>query len=269
MRQLLVVLLVSIFGGLPAWSQSAPSSQVYVFPLFIDGAAGAVRYRSTLKIRNLDAGTLQCTLTQRNTSSPFVGVDGGFYPADVFDGGFSPPAQTQITLDRFLPWEILRTNAQSSLRIGYASLSCPGKVETQLLFSLTDSQNNKLGETTVMPAAEGNSFQFLIDRRDGTRLGFSLANASSAAGQFVLIARDRFNYEVDRAYDTIESWSQVSKFVDEMLTVPADFTGSVELVGLTGGHNYAIGLQFTGAVFTAIPPLVRSTALPISSGGTQ
>ena len=269
MRRFLVVLLALTFGGLPAWPQSAPASQVYVFPLFIDGAAGALRYRSTLKIRSLDAGTLQCALTQRNTSAPFVGVDGSFYSADVFDGGSSPPAQTQITLDRFLPFEILRTSAQSSLKTGYASLSCPGNVETQLLISLTDARNNKLGETTIVPAAEGTSFQFLVDRRDGTRLGFSLANASSATGQFVLIARDRFNYEIDRAYDSIEPWSQVSRFVDELLSLPADFAGSVELVGVTGGHNYAIGLQFTGAVFTAIPPLVRSAALPMSSGGTQ
>ena len=262
MRRFLVVLLALTFSGLPAWSQSPPAPKVSVLPLFIDGAAGGLRYRSTLKIRNLDAGTLQCTLTQRNTSAPFVGVDGISYSTDVFDGGFSPPAQTQITLDRFLPWEILRTNAQSSLKAGYASLSCPGNVDTQLLLSLTDAQNNKLGETTILPGAEGISFQFLIDRRDGTRLGFSLVNASSAVGQFVLIARDRFNYEVDRAYDTIESWSQVSRFIDEMLSLPADFAGSVEIVGLTGGHNYAIGLQFTGSVFTAIPPLVRSAALP-------
>src|SRR4030095_7218929 len=133
MRRFLVVLLALTFGGLPAWSQSPPASQVYVFPLFIDGAAGGLRYRSTLKIRNLEAGTLQCALTQRNTSAAFVGVDGVFYSADVFDGGFSPPAQTQITLDRFLPWEILRTNAQSTLKTGYASLSCPGNVETQLV----------------------------------------------------------------------------------------------------------------------------------------
>src|SRR5262245_11223465 len=65
MRGFVLLLLALTFGGLPAWSQSPPAPQVYVFPLFLDGAAGALRYRSTLKVRSLDAGTLQCTLTQR------------------------------------------------------------------------------------------------------------------------------------------------------------------------------------------------------------
>jgi len=107
------------------------------------------------------------------------------------------------------------------------------------------------------------SFKFLIDRRDGTRLGFSLVNDSAAEGQFLVIARDQFNNEVDRNFhDIIEPWSQVSRFVDQMLNLPPDFVGNIELVGVTGGKNYAVGLQYTGTVFTAIQPLVRNTPLP-------
>jgi hypothetical protein len=258
-----IALLLLTTGALPASAQSVASSNVYVFPLFADGTTAGASYRSILKItKTSSANPLQCTLTQRNTSAPFIGVDGNFYSADVFDAGFSAPALTQITLDQFLPWEILRTNAQSALKTGYARLSCPGTVQAQLQFSLSDAKNNKLGEATITPATQGNSFQFLIDRRDGTRLGFSLTNDSAIAGQFALIARDQFNYEVDRIYDMIEPWSQVSRFVDEMLALPADFVGNIELVGVTGGQNYAIGLQFTGTVFTTIQPLVRDTPLP-------
>ncbi len=262
MRNLLLVAsLILPFDVVPAWPQSV-SSNVYVFPLFADGTSGGTSYRSILKVsKTSSTNPLQCTLTQRNTSASFIGVDGFVYSADVFDAGFSPPALTQITLDQFLPWEILRTNAQSPLKTGYAKLSCPGAVQAQLQFSLSN-QDSKLGEATITPATEGNSFQFLLDRRDGTRLGFSIVNDSAAAGQFALIARDRFNYEVDRAYDTIESWSQVSRFVDEMLSLPADFVGTVEVVGLSGGQNYAVGLQFTGTVFTTIQPIVRAAPLP-------
>jgi len=167
-----------------------------------------------------------------------------------------------VTLDAFLPWEVLRTGAQSPLKTGYAKLSCPGSVQAQLQFSLFDAQNIKAGEATILPAIQGKSFQFLIDNRDGTRLGFSLSNDSTAAGQFALIARDRFNYEVDRTYSMIEAWSQVSRFVDEMLALPANFVGTVELVGVPGGQNYAVGLQLTGTVLTTIQPLVRDTPLP-------
>jgi len=261
--RLFVVLLLLCGGVLPARAQSSPAPTVYVFPLFADGALGGTSYRSTLRITKTSAANpLRCTLTQRNTAAPFTGVDGNFYSADVLDAGSSPPAVTQITLDQFLPWEILRTAGQSPLKTGYAKLSCPGSADTQLQFSLTDSQGSKLGEATIEPARLGISFQFLIDRRDGTRLGFSLANDSAVEGQFALIARDQFNYEVNRAYGTIEPWSQFSRFVDEMLALPSDFAGALELVGVSGGQNYAVGLQFTGTVFTTVQPLVRDTPLP-------
>jgi hypothetical protein len=260
---LLIVALTVCAGALPARAQSPAASNVYVFPLFVDGTVNGSSYRSIVNITKADGiDTMQCTLTQRNTSAPFTGIDGVVYSADVFDGGFSPPAQTLLTLDRFLPWEILRTGAQSALKTGYAVLSCPGAVQTQLQFAFSDAQNNKLSEATITPAVKGNSFQFLIDRRDGTRLGFSLANNSSAGGEFTVIARDRFNQEIDRAYDEIEPWSQVSKFVDEVLTLPSDFVGNIELVGLNGGQSYAVGLQFTGIVFTTIQPVVRDVPLP-------
>jgi hypothetical protein len=256
------VVALTIVLYLLAGASSAIAASDYVFPVFVDGATNGLSYRSTLKITNTSTTIpLPCTLTQRNTNAPFTGVDGTFYSADVFDGGFSPPALTQIMLDHFLPFEILRTNAQSSLKTGYAKLSCPADVQAELQFSVSDARNSKVGEATITPAVEGTSFQFLIDRRDGTRLGFSYVNDSAAIGQFTLIARDRFNYEVDRAYDTIESWSQVSRFVDEVLQLPPDFVGTIELLGLSDGRNYAVGFQFTGIVFTTIQPLVRNAPL--------
>jgi hypothetical protein len=250
------LLTILTAGVLPVSAQPSSSSNTYVFPLFADGTDSGMSYRSVLRITRISTtNPLQCTLTQRNTSAPFMGVDGTFYYADVFDGGFSPPALTQITLDQFLPFEILRTNAQSPLKTGYAKLACAGAVDTQLQLSTSD-KDNKLGEATIAPATAGTQFQFLIDKRDGTRFGFSLANDSETFGQFAVIARDRFNFEVDRAYEMIEPWSQVSGFVDQMLTLPADFVGSIQLVELSGGPNYAVGYQFTGTVFTTIQPLV-------------
>jgi hypothetical protein len=238
------------------------TSNVYVFPVFADGSAGGNTYRATIRINETSATTkMQCTLIQRNTSTAFTRLDGQVYTADVLDAGFSPAAQTAIFLEQF-PFEILRSIGQSSLKTGYVKLSCPAAVQSQVQISLFDPQNNKLGEATVPPATAGQSFQFLMDRRDATRLGFSLVNDSTAFEQFTLIARDQFNNVVDQKFDYVEPTSQVSRFVDEMLTLPADFYGSIEIVGLGGQQNYAVGLQYTGTVFTTVQPLVRSTALP-------
>src|SRR5262245_28456992 len=250
------LLTILAAGVLPVSAQPSSSSNTYVFPLFADGTGSGTSYRSVLKItKTSTANPLQCTLTQRNTSAPFIGVDGTFYYADVFDGGFSPPALTQITLDQFLPFDILRKNPEWPLNTGYVKLSCAGTVEAQLQLSLAN-KDNKLGEATITPATAGTSFQFLLDRRDGTRLGVSLVNDSASFGQFAIIARDRFNFEVDRVYETIEPWSQVWRFFDETLTLPADFVGNIQLVSLGGGQNYAVGVQFSGTVFTTVQPLV-------------
>src|SRR5262245_59728451 len=250
------LLTILTAGVLPVSAQPSSSSNSYVFPLFADGTDSGMSYRSVLRITKISTtNPLQCTLTQRNTSAPFMGVDGTLYYADIFDGGFSPPALTQITFDQFLPFEILRTNAQSPLKTGYAKLDCAGAVEAQLQLSISD-KDNKLGEATITPATAGAEFQFLIDRRDGTRFGFSLPNDSATFGQFAGIARDQCNFEVDRAYSMIEPWSQVSRFVDQMLTLPADFVGTIQLVELSDGPNYAVGYQFTGTVFTTVQPLV-------------
>jgi hypothetical protein len=259
-RSCILLLLIAV-GALSAYGQTT-STNVYTFPLFVDGTLGTTSFRSTLKITNTSSlNPMRCNFVQRNTSAPFTGIDGDFYTADIFDGGFSPPALTIIDLSNFLPFEILRTSAATPLKSGYGKLTCPGTADTQLQFSMF-SGGIKVSEATIRPAAQGNSFQFLIDTRDGSRLGFSLANDSNTGGQYELIARDQFNNIVDFNFDFLDQFSQVSKFVDEMLKLPANFVGTVELVGIPGASSYVVGLQFTGTVFTTVQPLVRATPLP-------
>src|SRR5215471_10782483 len=99
-----MILLLMAMGASGAHGQST-APNVYVFPLFVDGTLGTTSFRSTLKVTNTSGmNPMQCSLVQRNTAAPFTGIDGDFYTADVFDGGFSPPALTApITLSNFLP----------------------------------------------------------------------------------------------------------------------------------------------------------------------
>ena len=259
LRRYATVLLLAL--PIPAMGQAAPIQ--YVFPLFVDGTSNGTLYRSTVKIVEADPATPsnRCTLTQRQTDAGFDGVNGDSYTADIFDSGDNPPAITQIILDRFLPWEVLRSNARSRLAAGYATLSCSAAVQPELQVTLRDSKGAKLGETTVSPATLGNSFQFILDTRDGTHLGFALANDSDVDGQYTVVARDQLNNLLDIEFDTLNAHSQVSRFIDEMLALPTGFVGSIEVIGVTGGRNYAVGLQFTGPVFAAVQPVVRASPL--------
>ena len=262
-RFLFVVLLLTGSASLAGAQTPPPASNVYVFPALADGVTNGSTFRSSIRVyKTSTPNPMQCTLVQRNTSAVFTGVLGYVYPADVTDAGFSPAAQTLVTLDQYLPFEILRSPGQSPFKTGYAKLTCPGTAQAQLQIAQYDAQNKKLSEVNIVPATQGKSFQFLVDRRDGTRLGFSLVNDSVAEEQFVVIARDQFNYEIDRFYDIVEPFSQVSRFADEMVRTPANFVGSIEIVGLGDGPQYLVGTQFTGTVFTTIQPIVRAAALP-------
>jgi len=260
LRSVATVLLLAL-SIVPAMGQAASSQ--YVFPFFVDGMSNGTVYQSTLKIVEADPATTsnRCTLTQRQTHAGFAGVNGDAYTADVFDSGDNPSAITQIILDRFLPWEVLRSNAQSPLAAGYATLSCSAAVQPELQLTLRDGNGAKLGETTVWPATPGNSFQFILDTRDGTHLGFALANDSDVDGQYMVVARDQFNNLLDVELDTLNAHSQVSRFIDEILVLPPSFVGSIEVIGVRGGRNYATGLQFTGSVFAAVQPVVRASPL--------
>jgi hypothetical protein len=251
--------------GICAPRAGAQTSNLYVFPLFVDGKTGGFSFRSTLRVTSTN-GTdpLTCTLSQRNTAASLTGLDGFLYPTFVVDAGFSPLAQALLNQHLALATEIFRTSGQTPQKTGYAELSCPTPVHAELQFSYFDPSGNKIGEAAVPPATQGNSFQFIMDRRDGSRLGFSLANDTAIEGQFFVIARDQFNQVIDfNLNDTIQPWSQVSKFVDEELPrLPANFAGTIEIVGVSGSQSYAVGLQFTGSIFTTVQPLVRATRLP-------
>jgi hypothetical protein len=262
------VLVLLGAGVLQVGAQTPAPSNDYVFPLFVDGTANGSTYRSVVRVSNTGSTSPNaCVLNQRNTNASFTGIQGGpnYYVANLIDAGFSPLSVTQVRLDPFVPFEVLRTSGQSALTTGYVKLSCPGTVAAQVQFALYDSKNNKLGEAAVLPATQGNSFQFLVDERDGTRLGFSLANDSAVGGQYQVIARDEFNNIISQAVDFIEPTSQVSRFIDEVqgLALPANFVGSIEIVGVSGSNSYVTGLQFTGPVFSTIAPIVRSK--PIGS----
>src|SRR3954453_8987549 len=159
--------------ALQVGAQSA--ANLYVFPLIVDGTSGGTSFRSTLKVTSTDGKTgLACTFSQRNTSASLTGLDGFLFPTFVVDAGFSPLSQALLYQHVNLSSEILRTSATGPLKSGYAELSCPNTVQAQLQFSYFDAGNRKIGEATILPATKGNSFQFLVDRRDGSRLGFSL-----------------------------------------------------------------------------------------------
>src|SRR5579885_2476537 len=119
------VIAVSVLLGACALQVGAQSSQsnLYVFPLIVDGKLGATSFRSKLSVNSTDGQTpLACTVSQRNTSASFTGLDGFLYPTFVVDAGFSPLSQTLLYQHVNLSSEILTTSGQATLKSGYAEI---------------------------------------------------------------------------------------------------------------------------------------------------
>jgi len=102
--------------------------------------------------------------------------------------------------------------------------------------------------------------QLLTDQRNGAQLGIAIANNGNASKEFVVVAIDASDTEVGRTSLQISGGSQIARFINELINVPADYVGQVMIY--TNSNDtldvYAIGLKFTGNAFTTIPVTLRT-----------
>jgi hypothetical protein len=238
---------------------TATQSQTYVFPLFIDGTTTTGGYKSEVRLSRASAGQslIQCNLSQHGTSSSFLGIDGFLYPADVFDSGFNGEAITTLTLDSFLPWEILRTTASRSVASGYSTLACSDRVNTTMHVLTIDGAGQLTSSMEVVPQPQGAAFGILVDTRTGSRITTVVVNDSSADLQYTIRARDELGQEVDRETYTVSAKTQFSTLISNQLRLPTGFVGVIEVGSST--PFYVFGLESQGNSSTTLTPFALDT----------
>jgi hypothetical protein len=60
---------------------------------------------------------------------------------------------------------------------------------------------------------------------------------------------------VGTASQTIPALANAAEFIDQLVTVPANYYGKV--ISSSNGSASAIGMRFTGNVFTTVPATIR------------
>jgi hypothetical protein len=87
----------------------------------------------------------------------------------------------------------------------------------------------------------------------------AIANTSTGTSSYLVQAFDATNQQVGSATVQIPGQGQTAKFLDELITVPNNFVGTV-VISPAGGTDavYAIGLSYHGEVFTTIPVTLRT-----------
>ena len=253
-RTLLVPVL--LIGGLV---EVASTQHKHIFPQFAFGAG----WESTLMVQ-ASATPTTCTFSAQGR---FLTMGNPF-------GNEISSTVITLTFGRN-GWTILKTATPQGMAVssGMAILDCSEEVSANTLFSL-EVGGSLVSEAVVQSPEEivaGESLaQFLADHRDGARFGVAVSNPSNQPNSVVVTVFDLNGQEIGNTTVSLPANDFRAFFVDELVTIPTGHTGQVVLAA-TGGSFHAIGLRFTGLVFTTIPVTVSqlSTTLEPPTGWTQ
>ena len=233
-KSLILTMFMTAFSGL-AYSES----DFHLFPAVVDGrAADGTYYTSTLMVMPYDEDDApECDFDLYGLSVQFEGT--GFYSSYLL----SIPADGSA---------VFRTTSTQALATGYAALTCDTEVYATLLYSYFAPNGVKLSEATVFSTEiPRDYYRLVVDQRDGAQLGIAIANDTdtSRTYDFFLVANG-----VERSGSLrVPGRSSESRFLNQLLNVPANAVGTLTIVSRDFSEFAAIGLRFTGAAFTTIP----------------
>ena len=239
-----LLLPVLLIGGLV---EVASAQHKYIFPQFAFGAG----WESTLMVQ-----------TSATPTTYTFSAQGRFLT--MRDPAVNNVSGTSIPLTFGMnEWTILKTATPQGMAVssGMSVLDCSEEVSANTLFSL-EVGGSLVSEAVVQSAEEilsgVQAAQFLADHRDGARFGVAVANPSNQPISVVVTVFDVGGQGIGNTTVSLPANDSQAFFLDDLVTIPTGHTGQVVL-GATGSL-YAIGLRFTGLVFTTIPATVVSLA---------
>jgi hypothetical protein len=238
------LIVIALAAGEVRAQVTDSSSRDHVFAQFADGRfSDGAFFRSTVMVSSDSLSSVTCTASLFGLTVAGFG-DGSRRTFTLAGGG----------------WNIYRSPGSQTLQTGSLTLNCNAAVTAQVLYSSYSSSGILLSEATVFSSPEASYAQLLTDQRNGAQLGIAIANTGSAAKEFVVVAIDAGDTEVGRRSIQIAGGSQIARFLNELINVPADYVGQVMIYTNSNAtlDVYAIGLRFTGTAFTTIPVTVRT-----------
>jgi hypothetical protein len=211
-----------------------------VFPVFPSGAMpDGSFYRSTMTVANLSSVDTFCTVRLQQDAN----VNSTFNVIHNFTVGKNA-------------WTLFRSELGNAYSPRYAVVSCDQQTSIQVRYAYYSSQSVMLGEASVPSSTPATYAMFAMDRtNDNSRIGVALANDSDAAISVTVTVYDAANNVPIVHSINIAPRSTLTKFVDEM----TGWNGSLGLVTISAsGQVYVMGLRYTGAVFSSLPPLIAN-----------
>jgi hypothetical protein len=225
---------------------------------FTDGSY----YRTTIVVHNSGTiSTVPCTLQVYEV---------GPQQFTRSNGAVITPANNRVDFN--VPdsrAEIFQSAGTGAIGTGHATVTCGGFAEDLNIFAVFTAYTAagvKVGEATVFGAPDefgvnATAKTLVVDLRGGAQVGVALANnetTGSRSGQYRITVRDLAGLFVGQAVITLPPRTHQAAFLSELpgITLPANFVGTATIVptaGYAGPTPYALGLRYTGALFTTLP----------------
>jgi hypothetical protein len=223
-------LLMILIGSATLCAQSVGTT--HVIPIVADGAVGdGTIYITSFLITRMDTEpTNTCTLEAK----------GGLPAARI--------SETSIDLTGKIGERIFTTTA-GDLATGFAVLSCTAPVTVSALYVLTQLPAGPVSLATVLSQGTFRKASLTAFHQPPvTRLGIAVANNSSVTANYTIQVEAAGT--VVQTNLTLAPQSSMSKFLDEILTVPNDFF----IVTIISDQPIAAtGLLYLNNKFTTIP----------------
>jgi hypothetical protein len=211
-----------------------------IFPQVADGVYGdGGYYKTTFMI-----------LPGYNPSSPTITCTLVLYGLGVNLDGQRSASQWTITIAQD-GYYAASSAADQSLRTGYATLTCSDYVYAQALYTSYAKDGTKIAEATVF-ASDGDiggwsTYKMIADQRVGSQLGIAIANNTDLPRTYQVT----INSVSGRV--TIPAHTSTGKFLTEIVPGSSNTVGIVTIDSTDSSEFYAIGLKYTGVVFTTLP----------------
>ena len=229
-----ISILFIIFAAAPLCAQS----DFLVFAQVADGAFNdGTSYRSTLMVQSLPSSSpTTCTFRLYGVTATFGGLSGPALALTIPSNG----------------WLQTKSTGVQAFQGGYATLTCSSPVFANLSYAYY-AGNTKLGEATVFGVRPALQFRLIADQTEGGRLGVAIANDTDGRRDYVLTLTRSDGSFFASAPVQVPARSSVAKFVDELLPSSQNQILEATITSPLSSSFSAVGLRFTGSVFTTIP----------------
>lgn len=244
-----VVTRFLVVMGLILFTRIIATAQV--FPQIAIGEVGdGTYYRATIAVQNNINRQQSCQLQFYGLTPTIVGIGTNTaFPFNLPSGG----------------WFYFALDPSRPLQTGYATLGCSSSVvSANLQYSFYNGDGIKLGEATVfLQDTYASPVSFIADQTENARVGIAIANLNASASSFTITAVDQSGASVSGPAFTMAAKTSIAKFLDEL--IPGSGTAGkitrVTIVNSTNAQVFsAVGLRFTGSVFSTIVPSVNPCA---------